>query len=81
MMEFILPVIEFHSCLNIIIFEVSMAPVLKLRGITKRFPGVLANDSIDFALEQSEIYAMLGENGAENSTLRRGQKTRKTQTE
>lgn len=57
-----------------------MAPVLELRGITKRFPGVLANDSLDFTLEQIEIHATLGDNGAENSTLRKGQKMRKTQT-
>ena len=41
-----------------------MTPVLELRGITKRFPGVLANDKIDFDLEKGEIHALLGENGA-----------------
>ncbi|MEQ9609816.1 MAG: ATP-binding cassette domain-containing protein, partial [Kiloniellaceae bacterium] len=42
---------------------------LEVKSVSKRFPGVLANDRVDFAVAPGEIHALLGENGAGKSTL------------
>ncbi|ADK81872.1 ABC transporter ATP-binding protein [Sediminispirochaeta smaragdinae] len=49
--------------------EVGKVPILEMKGITKRFPGVVANDHVDLELYCGEVLALLGENGAGKSSL------------
>src|SRR5688572_11793963 len=49
--------------------DTEVPPIVQMTGITIRFPGVLALDSVDFRLRSGEIHSLMGENGAGKSTL------------
>ena len=64
-----IPCLDGILCRHVAFGWGQMAPILQLHGITKVFPGVIANDHIDLMLNEGEILALLGENGAGKTTL------------